>query len=122
MAADEPARYSKNRQELYEYAEEKTETIGYVEKEQAWIRINDNELLVLGEHHAKTTLPDVVRAVGTKRWMHERYSELPLWIFEGHTNLARLQPVPQLAIHLDRDIREDGLKLDAQQQSTHRHN
>ena len=88
MAADEPARYSKNRQELYEYAEEKTETIGYVEKEQAWIRINDNELLVLGEHHAKTTLPDVVRAVGTKRWMHERYSELPLWIFEGHTNLA----------------------------------
>src|SRR5258707_889485 len=80
MAADEPARYSKNRQELYEYAEEKTETIGYVEKEQAWIRINDNELLVLGEHHAKTTLPDVVRAVGTKRWMHDSKGSDPAFV------------------------------------------
>src|SRR5258708_38118646 len=120
MAADEPARYFKNRQELYEYAEEKTETIGYVEKEQAWIRINDNELLVLGEHHAKTTLPDVVRAVGTKRWMPERYSELPLWIFEEDTNLARLHPVPQLASHLDPDIRAGGLKVDARQHNTPR--
>jgi hypothetical protein len=92
MIADKPSRYFRDEQELYAYARAETETIGYVEKQKAWMRINDRELLVLGEEHTKTTLLDVVRAVGTKRWMYEKYSELPLWVFQGQAGLEALGP------------------------------
>jgi hypothetical protein len=89
MIADEKSRYFKNEQEVYDYADEKTKTIGYVEQGQgAWIRLNDDELLVLGEKHPKegrsrtdpAALVDIVKAVGTKRFKWELYTKLPPWI------------------------------------------
>jgi hypothetical protein len=91
MIVDNKSRYFKNKQEVYDYADEKTETIGYVEQgEGAWIRLKDNELLVLGEKHPKegrgpgdeAALVDIVKAVGTKRFMWEAYTELPPWTAE----------------------------------------
>jgi hypothetical protein len=89
MIADYPSRYFKSEQELYAYANRQTETIGYVDKLKTWVRLNEDELLVLGEKHGPTqpTLPDVASAVGTNRWMYEGYSDVPLWLFTEHARL-----------------------------------
>jgi hypothetical protein len=89
MINDHRSRYFKSEQELYDYAARRTETIGYVDKLKAWVRLNESELLVLGEKHGKQnpTLPDVADAVGTDRWMYEQYSDLPLWLFTEHDKL-----------------------------------
>jgi hypothetical protein len=80
MIADQPDRYFEDNQELYRYARRQTETIGYLAKKKAWIRINDDELLVLGKHHSQTTMEDVAAAVGTRRWAWEKYATVPRWV------------------------------------------
>ncbi|MFL9458857.1 DUF4157 domain-containing protein [Tolypothrix bouteillei VB521301_2] len=69
--------FFQSEREMFKYANGKTETMGYLEKEDTWIRIPDNKLLVLGEKHTGTTLVDVVKAIGTKKYIYEQYTELP---------------------------------------------
>jgi hypothetical protein len=77
MMTDNLSRYFDSKDELFRYARKGTETIGYVNAEDTWIRLNSNQLLVLGENHTKTTLADIVKAVGTKKFMYEAYTEAP---------------------------------------------
>ncbi|WP_334908639.1 eCIS core domain-containing protein [Nostoc sp.] len=76
MLTDDPVRYFDSKDELYKFAKDKTEKIGFVEKEKAWIRL-ENQLIVLGENHRRTTLTDIVNAVHTKKFMYEAYVEFP---------------------------------------------
>ncbi|MDR6554969.1 hypothetical protein [Paenibacillus qinlingensis] len=76
MIADGKSRYFNSKDEMSQYAAKTTEKIGYVEKTDTWIRIPD-ELTVIGEVHTETTLEDVVKAVGTDKFMHEAYTERP---------------------------------------------
>ncbi|MGG1518712.1 hypothetical protein ABE504_25055 [Paenibacillus oryzisoli] len=76
MIGDDKSRYFNSKDEMSEYAANTTEKIGYVDKTDAWIRIPD-ELTVIGEIHTETTLHDVVKAVGTDKFMYEGYTEHP---------------------------------------------
>jgi hypothetical protein len=69
--------YFNDEQEMQDYANGQTETIGYEETKQTWIRIPNDKLLVLGENHSQTTLPDIVRATRTKKYIYEPYTEYP---------------------------------------------
>lgn len=79
MIKDERYRYFESEDEVSRYIKGETENIGYVQKGNTWIRIDDNELLVLGESHeeADVNLQDIVKAVGTNRFMHEGFVECP---------------------------------------------
>jgi hypothetical protein len=61
MLADYRHRDFKNKQELLDYANQRTTTIGYVEREKVWVRLPDT-LFVLGESHNATTTPDIAEA------------------------------------------------------------
>ncbi|UKS29577.1 hypothetical protein LOZ80_11825 [Paenibacillus sp. HWE-109] len=76
MMGDDKSRYFNSKDEMSQYAANTTEKIGYVEKTNTWIRIPD-ELTVIGEKHTATTLHDVVKAVGTDKFMYEGYTEHP---------------------------------------------
>lgn len=76
MMGDKKSRYFNSKDEMSQYAANTTEKIGYVEKTNTWIRIPD-ELTVIGEKHTDTTLHDVVKAVGTDKFMYEGYTEHP---------------------------------------------
>ncbi|MBA2942510.1 hypothetical protein HZF08_29990 [Paenibacillus sp. CGMCC 1.16610] len=76
MMEDNKSRYFNSKNEMSQYAANTTEKIGYVEKTSTWIRI-PNELTVIGEKHTATTLHDVVKAVGTDKFMYEGYTEHP---------------------------------------------
>ena len=70
IVQDARSRYFHDRDELYDYAAMETEDIGYVDREKTWVRLPDR-FLVLGERHNGTTLPDLVKATGTKRYIYE---------------------------------------------------
>ncbi|MEH2221902.1 eCIS core domain-containing protein [Nostoc sp.] len=78
MLNDSKCRYFKSENELSDFVAKKTENIGYLETKhnKGWIRL-ENELIVLGEYHNKTTLVDIVNAVGTKKFRYEPYIEVP---------------------------------------------
>ncbi|OPH56951.1 hypothetical protein BC351_26425 [Paenibacillus ferrarius] len=76
MMGDNKSRYFKSKDEMSQYAANTTEKIGYVEKTNTWIRLPD-ELMVIGEKHTATTLHEVVKAVGTDKFMYEGYTEHP---------------------------------------------
>lgn len=67
--ADEP--------EMVNYAAERTDNMGYLEKEKQWIRLPDSGLLVLGENHSSTTLKDVVKTTGNRKYLYEPHTEFP---------------------------------------------
>ncbi len=71
LMRDRRSRYFKDQKELEDYAQGKTDDIGYVEREKTWVRLPEN-LLVLGERHDETTLMDLVKATGNNNYMHER--------------------------------------------------
>jgi hypothetical protein len=70
IVEDHKSRYFGSVKELYAYAAESTETIGYVDREKTWVRLPER-FLVLGERHSGTTLTDLVEATGTKRYIYE---------------------------------------------------
>ncbi|NQX65970.1 hypothetical protein HQN90_07505 [Paenibacillus alba] len=76
MMGDSKSRYFNSKDEMSQYAGDTTEKIGYVEKTNTWIRLPD-ELTVIGEKHTATTLHEVVKAVGTDKFMYEGYTEHP---------------------------------------------
>jgi hypothetical protein len=77
MIGDAPVRYFESKDELYQYANQETDRIGYVESAKTWVRLPD-ELTVMGENHEKTpNVSHVVTATGTSRFMHEAYTERP---------------------------------------------
>ncbi len=81
--------YFNDEQEMQDYASGKTETIGYEEKNQAWVRIPNDKLLVLGEDHSQTTLPDIVRATKTKKYIYEPYTEYPQELLQESKRLQQ---------------------------------
>ncbi|GAA6616641.1 DUF4157 domain-containing protein [Scytonema sp. NUACC26] len=74
IQAEDKGFFFQNEQEMFNYASGKTETMGYLKKENTWIRIPNDKLLVLGEKHSGTTLVDVVKALGTKKYIYEQYT------------------------------------------------
>jgi hypothetical protein len=77
MLTDEPKRYFNDKAEMINYAQGKTENMGYLTPENTWIRLPENRLLVLGEDHSSTTLNDVVKATGAKNYLYEPNTEMP---------------------------------------------
>lgn len=73
---DNRSRYFLNINELYRYARRETDHIGYVDREKVWVRLPD-EFLVLGEHHNRTTLMDLVEATGTEKYIYEAGATRP---------------------------------------------
>jgi len=69
--------YFKDRAEMLRYAKAETETIGYVDRADAWVRLPPHTLVVLGEMHGGTTVADVVKALGTKKFLYESYTDFP---------------------------------------------
>jgi hypothetical protein len=114
MITDEPSRYFESEQELYDYAIGQTETIGYLDTPETWVRLSKDELLVLGELHDQTTLRDLVQAVGTKRWLYEKYYELPSWIFAGYSKLAQVPAGRQGKLQELKAWREEGREHEAE--------
>lgn len=76
MMSDEKSRYFDSKEEMTQYAAGTTDKVGYVEKTNTWIRI-PSELTVIGEDHTETTIADVVKAVGTDKFMYEGFTEHP---------------------------------------------
>lgn len=70
MVTDQKSRYFRDLNEFFDYAQNETEDIGYVDREKTWVRL-PGKFLVLGERHNGTTLPDLVRATGTTRYIYE---------------------------------------------------
>ncbi len=71
IVTDRKSRYFRSLSELYGYATRQTRDIGYVDREKTWVRL-PGQFLVLGERHDGTTLPDLVGATGTQRYVYER--------------------------------------------------
>lgn len=90
MIGDDKSRYFNSKNEMSQYAANTTEKIGFVEKTGTWIRIPD-ELTVIGEKHTATTLHDVVKAVGTDKFMHEGYTEHPAEAADNPELLAAMR-------------------------------
>jgi hypothetical protein len=77
MLRDDKKRYFADKDEMYRYAKGNTDTMGWVPARNAWVKLND-ELVVLGETHtADLTAASVIKAVGTERYMHESLTEAP---------------------------------------------
>lgn len=79
MAADGRSRYFTDAQEVADFVAQRTEKIGYVDRQKVWVRLPD-EPLVLGESHAATTLQDLVDATGNTHFQYEgksRTSTIP---------------------------------------------
>lgn len=70
MVGDGRSRYFNDAQEVADFAAQRTEKIGYVDREKTWVRLPD-ECLVLGELHAATTLQDLVDATGNTHFQYE---------------------------------------------------
>jgi hypothetical protein len=77
MVSDDIDRHFLDKKELENYVDNKTETIGVVDKEKTWVRLKDGELTVLGEAHTQTVLTDIAKAVNTSRFVYEPYNEVP---------------------------------------------
>ncbi len=97
MLNDAPKRYFTDEAELISYARRQTQTIGYVDKAEAWIRLEEPGLLILGERHNEVVLTDVANALGTKRFRCEGWYELPVWLRAIGQDQARLTPAQQHA-------------------------
>jgi len=77
MISDDIDRHFSDKQELNNYIDNKTETIGVVDKEKTWVRLNEGDLTVLGEAHTQTVLTDIAKVVNTSRFIYEPYNEVP---------------------------------------------
>jgi hypothetical protein len=99
MADTDKNCYFESKKEMSDYARKKTDNIGYVEKENAWIRLPENGFIVFGEDHTQTTIMDLVAATGNRKFMYEAFTEAPE------------EPSKELETALDtrtKDIREKG--------------
>ena len=80
---DATRRHFVDQQELTDFAQGATETIGSVTGSPravdngTWVRLDPARTLVLGENHTRTTMTQIVRATGTRRFKYEGYNELP---------------------------------------------
>src|SRR5690606_18765316 len=52
----------------------RTDNIGYVDKNNAFIRLHDSGMVVLGEDHTQTIMGDITQATGTRRFRHEVFT------------------------------------------------
>jgi len=73
---DYKSRYFRSLGELYRYVRRETDHIGYVDREKVWVRLPEM-FLVLGEHHDKTTVMDLVEATGLDRYIYEGAATRP---------------------------------------------
>lgn len=74
MIGDRRTFYFRNKTEMYGYAKKETDNIGYVDKAKTFVRLHKGKLIVLGEHHSKKTLADIVAATGTEKYRYEGYT------------------------------------------------
>lgn len=84
MLSDTPKRYFNSKAEMRSFANQQTDNIGFLKskKHSAWIRL-PTTFTVVGEDHDSTTLPDMVKATGTDKFMYEPYTEKPEGIAPG---------------------------------------
>jgi hypothetical protein len=62
---------------MYRYAKGNADTMGWIPGADAWVKLNE-ELVVLGETHtADVTAASLIKGVGTERYMHEALTAAP---------------------------------------------
>lgn len=96
LIQDDESYYFDSKTEMSDFAAGSAPNIGYLEREQQWIRLPE-QLTVIGEDHGETTTAHLAAATECTRYKYEGFTAQP----EGHVNdnlrAARQQRSDQVA-------------------------
>ncbi|WP_433290704.1 hypothetical protein ACQPZQ_00065 [Pseudonocardia sp. CA-142604] len=116
LAADRDVHDYQDENEFRRHAAGQTDYLGNIEHQRPeynriWVRFSPTGLNVVGENHAQVTLPDIVKAVGTRSFIYEPFPTDDLSAnpaTAAASDRANVGPMAALGIRENDNIRQFG--------------